>query len=371
MWRWRTVNTRVGLAVVVAAIAGGSGGCGSSGSASDANRMPGPDAAGDNRGSSDGGAAERADTRPDAEDARSDSGAPAPDGARPDAPADANVETRDDAADASDAAAARDAASELGDASGEAGTLPAASCPASGQILCESFENVLPGRAPGTSPWLALDPGGYCGFFSSPPSGNILGVQERVVASGTRALEANTISNQCVLSADLGWPEPELWLRLWLRLDQGGTDQFNVDEVTFFGIGSSPIADDPRVAVGVRGMQGTNGVSPCDHAGIEINNTGGSAVTGCLGKPMPTDRWTCFELHVSQQSGTARSELFIDGEQQSFIVPPATVATTTLVNAAGMPLHYLSLAVRQYASRYTLPAYYDDVAVATQRIGCQ
>jgi len=371
MWRWRTVNTRVGLAVVVAAIAGGSGGCGSSGSASDANRMPGPDAAGDNRGSSDGAAAERADTRPDAEDARSDSGAPAPDGARPDAPADANVETRDDAADASDAAAARDAASELGDASGEAGTLPPASCPASGQILCESFENVLPGRAPGTSPWLALDPGGYCGFFSSPPSGNILGVQERVVASGTRALEANTISNQCVLSADLGWPEPELWLRLWLRLDQGGTDQFNVDEVTFFGIGSSPIADDPRVAVGVRGMQGTNGVSPCDHAGIEINNTGGSAVTGCLGKPMPTDRWTCFELHVSQQSGTARSELFIDGEQQSFIVPPATVATTTLVNAAGMPLHYLSLAVRQYASRYTLPAYYDDVAVATQRIGCQ
>jgi hypothetical protein len=331
--------------------------------------MPGPDAAGGNRGSSDGAAADRADTRPDGDDARSDTGPP------PDAPADANVEARGDAADASDtpvgddAAAGRDAASELGDAPGEAGTLPPSSCPASGQILCESFENVLPGRAPSTSPWLALDPGGYCGFFSSPPS-SILGVQERVVYSGTRALEANTISNQCVLSADLGWPEPELWVRLWLRLDQGGTDQFDVDEVTFFGIGSGPIADDPRVAVGVRGMQGT-GFSPCDHAGIEINNTGGSPVTGCLGKAMPTDRWTCFELHVSQQSGTARSELFIDGEQQSFIVPPATVATTTLVNAAGLPLHYLSLAVRQYASRYTLPAYYDDVAVATQRIGCQ
>src|SRR3954452_18638679 len=103
MWRWRTVNTRVGLALVVAAIAGGSSGCGSSGSASDANRMPGPDAAGDNRGSSDGAAADRPDTRLDGDDARSDTGPPVPDGARPDTPADANVETHD-AADASDAA---------------------------------------------------------------------------------------------------------------------------------------------------------------------------------------------------------------------------------------------------------------------------
>jgi hypothetical protein len=368
MWRWRAVNTRVGLALVVAAIAGGASGCGSSGPARDA-AGPTPDAAGDSARGSDGAAADRADTRAGDDDARSEAGPPAQDGAPPDLPADGN-DARDatDTPIAGDASDARDATSELGDAPGEAGTLPPASCPTSGQILCESFENVLPGKAPSTSPWLALDPG-YCGFFSSPPS-SILGVQERVVSSGTRALEANTISNQCVLSADLGWPEPELWLRLWLRLDQGGTNQFNVDEVTFFGIGSSPIADDPRVAVGVRGMQGT-GFSPCDKAGIEINNTGGSPVTGCLGKAMPTDRWTCFELHVSQQSGTARSELFIDGEQQSFIVPPATVASTTLVNAAPVPLHYLSLSVRQYASGYTVPAYYDDVAVATQRIGCQ
>jgi len=361
MGAWRKVNTIVRLALIVATVAGGANGCGSSSPARDA--------------------ANRSDTTAGGDGARNDAGSPAQDGALSDVPGDAPAEARVDASDASDspiahdaagasdAADTRDAASDLGDAPGEVGAIPPASCPTSGQILCESFENVLPGKAPSAAPWLALDPGGYCSFFSSPPA-SILGVQERVVYSGTRALEANTISNQCVLSADLGWPQPELWLRLWLRPEQGAPDQFNVDEVTFFGIGSSPIADDPRVAVGVRGMQGT-GLSPCDQAGIEINNTGGSTVTGCLGKPMATDRWTCFELHISQQSGTAHSELFIDGEQQSFIVPPATVATTTLVNTASQPLHYLSLSVRQYASRYTIPAYYDDVAVATQRIGCQ
>ncbi len=349
------MNTLVRVALI-AAIAAGASGCGSAGSAGDAtNRTPGADAADGGGDRADGAAADRADTMPD--------GADAQDGAHPDLP----VEAR---ADANDAGDATDASDDLGDAPDEAGTLTPASCPASGQILCESFENVLPGRAPSTTPWLALDPGGYCGFFSSPPM-SVLGVQQRVVYSGTRALEANTISNQCVLSADLGSPvPPELWLRLWLRLDSGGPNQFDVDEVTFFGIGSSPIADDPRVAVGVRGMTGT-GYSPCAQAGIEINNTGGSPETGCLGKPLATDRWTCFELHVSQQSGTTRSELFMDGEQQSFIVPPATVATTTLMNAASLPLRYLSLAVRQYATSYSIPAYYDDVAVATQRIGCQ
>jgi hypothetical protein len=236
------------------------------------------------------------------------------------------------------------------------------SCSGSGVVLCESFETTTSGRVPTASPWLPIQTS-TCGS-----SGSLLAVEDTEVRSGMAALEANTFSNQCVLSANLGAVLPELWVRVWLRIGGGGgASQFDLDEVTFFGVGGGAFADDPRVAVGVRG---TMGLSPCAEAGLEVNTTGGSPLTGCTGQLPATDRWTCFELHLLQPGAGTTAELYVDGTQQTFAISDGTTGTE-VTNPYTHGLSYLSLAVRQYDSKYNLPAYYDDVAVSTQRIGCQ
>jgi hypothetical protein len=287
-------------------------------------------------------------------------------GAAPDRAGD--VTGASDATDRADAADAADAVADGPDAGGGAdgaddaaadGIAPA-SCPSSGRILCESFETTPAGNPPTDSPWLPVP--SSCHPFPGP--GSILAVQEEKVRSGSEALEANTLTNQCVLSADLGVLS-DFWVRVWLRLDSGAAAP--ADEVTFFGVGSDPVTDDPRVAVGLRGTQGT---SPCAQAGLEVNLSGGSG-TGCSGRALETDRWYCLELHVTQGSGPTSAALYVDGQPQSFTVHPGGATGTVVAGSFTPPVRYLSLAVRQYMASYLAPAYYDDVAVATQRTGCE
>ena len=105
--------------------------------------------------------------------------------------------------------------------------------------------------------------------------------------------------------------------------------------------------------------------------GISVNTTGSSPAAGCTGTPLPTGKWLCFELHVTQAGSTVHAQLYIDGQIQTFSSPtPDGGTTTTLTNIYGATVRYLTLGVRQYGSRYVTPAHYDDVAAGTERIGC-
>ena len=240
-------------------------------------------------------------------------------------------------------------------------------CASAGNLLCETFEGTLPGSLPTASPWLNHPVSGIC------DSNSTLAVDETQPHGGARELTSHSFSNQCVLEADLG-VHPELWVRAWVRSDVPGpgqvdASQVDVSEMTLFGIGTNQFGDDPRIAVG---YSGTVAFSPCSQApGISVNTTGSSPAAGCTGTPLPTGKWLCFELHVTQAGSTVHAQLYIDGQIQTFSSPtPDGGTTTTLTNIYGATVRYLALGVRQYGSRYVTPAHYDDVAAGTERIGC-
>jgi hypothetical protein len=316
----------------------------------------------------DAPAADAADAPADAADTPADVGdAPADDAADGRADAAIAADVRGDQADAPSGAdlppdGATDAPADM--ASGPetpADTPPLSGCASPGIILCETFEGTLPGSLPTAPPWLNRPVFGIC------DSNSTLAVEGTQAHGGARGLTSHSFSNQCVLEADLG-VHPELWVRAWVRSDAPGPGQVDVSEMTLFGIGTNQSGDDPRIAVG---YAGTIAISPCgERPGISVNTTGGSSVAGCTGRALPTDQWMCFELHVMQAGSTVRAQLYIDGQQQTFASTPDAGSTTTVTNISGATVRYLTLGVRQYGSRYVTPAYYDDVAAGTERIGC-
>jgi hypothetical protein len=367
----------IGLAIALALVAGA---CSGRSSSSDG----GPHDAG--RDSTTG----VPDASADAGDARADAADGQPADAGDGQPADAADGRADDAADGRpDASIAADAPADAADApagadlrpdgatdapadmalglDAPADTPPLLGCASAGNILCETFENTLPGSLPTASPWLNHPVFGIC------DSNSTLAVDGTQAHGGTRGLTSHSFSNQCVLEADLG-VHPELWVRAWVLSDAPGPGQVDasevdVSEMTLFGIGANEFGDDPRIAVG---YAGTLDFSPCSQRpGISVNTTGSSAATGCTGTALPTGQWLCFELHVMQAGSTVHAQLYIDGQQQSFPSPtPDGGSTTTVTNIYGATVRYLTLGVRQYGSRYVTPAYYDDVAAGTERIGC-
>jgi hypothetical protein len=102
---------------------------------------------------------------------------------------------------------------------------------------------------------------------------------------------------------------------------------------------------------------------------VEVNITGGSEQTGCTGASLTADTWTCFELHVTKETMGVTTDLYIEGQDQSYTIHgmPAEVVANP---AMGDPTH-LRLGVRSYSSVYPAPVHVDDVAVGTRRIGCE
>jgi len=347
----------IGLAIAVGLVIGA---C--SGSASSSDSGP-PDAGRDNSIAVPDALADAGDALADAGNGRADApiaaDAPADEA---DAPAladlgpDGTTDTHADLTSGVDAPA---------DAPADMPPLPG--CASAGNILCETFESTLPGGLPTASPWLDHPAFGIC------DSNSTLAVDVTHAHRGTRGLTSHSFSNQCVLEADLG-VHPELWVRAWVLLDAPGPGQVDagrvdVSEMTLFGIGANQFGDDPRIAVG---YAGTIDFSPCSQRpGISVNTTGSSAAAGCTGAALPTGQWLCFELHVMQAGSTVHAQLYLDGELQSFASPsPDGGSIDTVTNIYGATVRYLTLGVRQYGSRYVTPAYYDDVAAGTERIGC-
>jgi hypothetical protein len=276
---------------------------------------------------------------PPAADAKPD--APAPDGPSSDAAA-------GDASSVSDGGAADVAFAHCGDPS---------------TILCEDFESTATGSIPMGAPWVNHPVSGFC------PTGSVLAVEDTLAHSGSHALASQSFQNTCVLEADLT-VLPDVWVRVWVRSDSPGPDDRadHIDEISLFGIGQSTTNDDPRVAVGYRGLQTTS----CPQTGLDVNTSGSGYATGCTSTAFPAGQWRCLELHLQQpqaQPYTVIAELYVDGQQQTFEAVDGTTSTT-VQNIYGGLNRYLTLGVRQYQSSYTTPAYYDDLAVGTQRFGC-
>jgi hypothetical protein len=340
----------------------GAGGVGGAGGATDGGAA---DAIGDTRGDT-ADAPPATDAKPDTPPAD----APPAMDAKPDAPA-ADAPPATDATDAKPDAPASDAPSPdaaAGDApavtDGGAADVAFAHCGDPSAILCEDFESMGVGTFPTGAPWVDTSILSRC-----PSTGSMIAVEDTLAHSGAHALAIHSQENQCALVADLT-VLPEVWVRVWVRSDAPGPDDRadHIDEISFFGIGQNVLADDPRVAVGYRGFQ----TGSCPQTGLDVNTSGGGYVTGCTSVAFPANQWRCLELHLQQppaQPYTVKAELYVDGQQQTFRAVDGSTSTV-VVNPNGPLARYLTLAVRQYQSSYTTPAYYDDLAVGTQRFGC-
>jgi hypothetical protein len=83
------------------------------------------------------------------------------------------------------------------------------------------------------------------------------------------------------------------------------------------------------------------------------------------------DAWTCIELHVDETAGTI--ETWVDGKQVAGLTengtPVADISTQWLSRAWKPSLADFRLGWESYAGQ-TMTLWFDDVALASQRIGC-
>ena len=101
----------------------------------------------------------------------------------------------------------------------------------------------------------------------------------------------------------------------------------------------------------------------------QVNITGGGQEeTGCTGQAPKADTWYCYVLHVKQMASSVTTDLSIDGADQSYTNHgnPQTEITSQVAN-----VRYLRVGPRSYSGNWANPIYLDDVAVATEPLGCQ
>jgi len=255
-------------------------------------------------------------------------------------------------------AATAGAAGSSGDGSGGAGMAgsggaSAGPCDIGGKILCEDFDAIAAGMLPTAAPWAARN----C-FDTS----NTLKADGGAHHSGSQALLGMNIPYaDCQLSADLGASLSEYWVRAWIYYGTAAPTA-STHEVTLFELVPKANTDDPSIRVGYRG-------DTCMPIGVEVNITGGGQEeTGCTGQAPKADTWYCYVLHVKQMASSVTTDLSIDGVDQSYTNHGnAQMEITSQV--AGV--RYLRLGPRSYSGNWANPIYVDDVAVATQALGCQ
>jgi hypothetical protein len=225
-------------------------------------------------------------------------------------------------------------------------------CDIAGKILCEDFDSVAAGMLPSSAPFSPLN------CFDST---HVLKVDGAAHHSGTQSLLGMKIPYaDCQLHADLGAGLGEYWVRAWVYYG-GAAPTAATHEVTVFELVPSASTDDPSIRVGYRG-------DTCMPIGIELNITGGGQEeTGCTGAAPKVDTWSCYVLHVKQAATSITTDLSIDGVDQSYTNHgnPQTEITSQVAG-----VRYLRLGARSYSGNFDSPIYVDDVAVATQPLGC-
>jgi len=234
-----------------------------------------------------------------------------------------------------------------------AGGAPTGPCDIGGKILCDDFESTASGMLPSAAPWAARN------CFDTT---NTLKVDGGAHHSGSQALVGMNIPYaDCQLSADLGASLTEYWVRAWVYFGEMAPVS-STHEVTVFELVPKANTDDPSIRIGYRG-------DTCMPIGVELNITGGGQEeTGCTGQIPVANTWYCYVLHVKQMASSVTTDLSIDSADQSYTNHgQAQMEITSQV--AGV--RYLRLGPRSYSGNWTTPIYVDDVAVATQQLGCQ
>jgi hypothetical protein len=236
---------------------------------------------------------------------------------------------------------------------GAGGMTGGSGCDIPGKILCEDFESEALGSLPTAAPWAPV---------TCSDTTHVLKVDGGAYHSGAQSLLGENIPYaDCQLHADLGASLSEYWVRAWVYYGTAAPTS-STHEVTVFELVPAASTDDPSIRVGYRG-------DTCMPVGVELNITGGGQEeTGCTGAIPMANTWYCYVLHVQQAASSVTTDLSIDGVAQSYTNhgTPESVITSQVAG-----VRYLRLGARSYSGNWANPIYVDDVAVATQVLGCQ
>jgi hypothetical protein len=234
-----------------------------------------------------------------------------------------------------------------------AGPLPCAALP-----LCDGFESAAPGGPPSAALWSIAQP-------DCTGSGT-LAVDDAQAHSGQHSVKVNGgagycdhifIANASVI-ATLG---PQVYTRVFVRLGA----PLGAGHVTFLAMkDSADKGGDVRMG-GQDMILMYNRQS--DDATLPVLSPTGTGESVALA----ANAWTCIESHFDETAGTI--DTWVDGKEIAGLVengtPTADVSTQWLSQAWNPTLADFRIGWESYSGQ-TMTLWFDDVALAAQRIGC-
>ncbi len=260
-----------------------------------------------------------------------------------------------DAAAPGDTVAPADAGALGKDGSTTSGPLPCTSLP-----LCEGFESAPNGGPPNAALWSISQPD--CtgsGTLAVDDSEAHTGKQSLKVNGGGGYCDHIFIANASVVGA-LG---PQIYTRLFVRLGA----PLGAGHVSFLAMkDSADMGGDLRMGgqdmVLMYNRQSDDATLPV----MSPTGTGESVAPAA-------DAWTCIESHVDETAGTI--DTWVDGKEVAGLVengtPVPDVSTQWLSPDGGWKpkLADFRIGWESYSGQ-TMTLWFDDVALAAQRIGC-
>jgi hypothetical protein len=234
------------------------------------------------------------------------------------------------------------------------GTVPCTSLP-----LCDGFESVASGAAPDPAIWSISQPD--CSGTGT------LAVDDSEAHSGKHSLKVNGGGGYCdhvfIVNANvIGALGPQIYTRLFVRVGA----VLGAGHVTFLAM-----KDTADMGSDVR-MGGQDMVlmynRQSDDATLPVMSPTGTGESVAL----TADAWTCIESHFDETAGTI--DTWVDGKEIAGLVengtPTPDVSTQWLSDAGWRPtLSDFRIGWESYSGQ-TMTLWFDDVALAAQRIGC-
>ena len=240
------------------------------------------------------------------------------------------------------------------------GSDASATPPCSALPLCDDFESAPPGGPPSSLLWSMATPD--CSGAGT------LAIDDAVAHSGKHSVRIDGGGGYCdhVFFANASVVPAlgsEVYVRLFVRLG----DPLGAGHVSFLAMkDAADQSHDLRMggqdAVLVYNRQSDDATLPV----LSPTGVGESVV-------LAADQWTCLEFRVDEVAGTI--DTWVDGSEIAGLVENGTavpdVSTQWLSRAGGWKpqLADLRLGWESYSGQ-TMTLWFDDVALAAQRIGC-
>lgn len=229
--------------------------------------------------------------------------------------------------------------------------------------FCDDFERGMPGSVPDPDRWTVLL-GCNPNTVNRPASGGglVVGVDEAQAHGGTRSLRVvggDTCGYYAVsASAFQAAPGPEVYVRFWARFSGAATQNHN-------GFLSIPTGGD-HLRLGFQNQVLSWNAQQSDATLPEMSPQGTA-----LSRAPLADAWTCIEFHLSASNG--HLELWLDGTSVAglgYAGQDEQGVTAQWSRGGFSSFAPESLGLGWLGLNAQMTAWFDDVAVAGARIGC-